>query len=276
MNILSAFRSDKLTTQPYSRRLAVGTLCAVVVLVCLFPVNASSLVKFNFEQKYFNEKPLEILDHYVVEMNGEYHLFYLRGNPAVDIGHAKTIDFKNWETLDPVLEPGTWDNLAMWAPHLILVPSVGWYMFYTGVNTSWAQQTGLAISTNLYTWHKSPWPVYHPDPVWAEWDESTWCHGRDPHVMEHNGKYYMFVTAKTNNNQGAVGCAESDDLLSWNDIGPIYVHDSWHVLESVFIMERNGKFHMFFTEEAVNGTSHVSSAAACNFEPSWRPSLSLS
>jgi hypothetical protein len=28
-------------------------------------------------------------------------------------------------------------------------------------------------------------------------------------------------------------------------------------LESVFIMERNGKFHMFFTEEAVYGTSHV-------------------
>jgi hypothetical protein len=68
----------------------------------------------------------------------------------------------------------------------------------------------------------------------------------------------MFVTAKTNTNRGAVASAVSDNLIDWEDIGPLYVHDSWHVLESVFIMQRpNGKWHMFFTEETVNGTSHM-------------------
>jgi predicted GH43/DUF377 family glycosyl hydrolase len=225
--------------------------------VCLPPATAHSLVKFNFEQRYFHEKPLDVLDHCIVETGGEYHLFYLRGDPAVNIGRAKTTDFKEWETLDPVLQPGTWDDYALWAPHLVSIPNFGWYMFYTGVNTSHAQQTGLAYSNDLNSWGKLPWPVYHPDPVWAEWDEGAWSHGRDPHVIEYNGKYYMFLTAKTNNNLGAVACAESNNLLSWTDIGPLYVHDSWHVLESVFIMERNGKWHMFFTEEAVYGTSHV-------------------
>jgi hypothetical protein len=259
MNIVRALRSDKFVTQLLSRRVAIVVLFAAVAVVCLQPAPAQSLVRFNFEQHYFHEKPLDVLDHCIVETDGEYHLLYLRGDPAVNIGHAKTTDFLNWEILDPVLETGTWDNHALWAPHLIPIPNYGWYMYYTGVNTPHAQQTGLAFTNDLYSWGKLPWPIYNPDPVWAEWDESAWSHGRDPHVIEYDGRYYMFVTAKTNNNLGAIGCAVSDDRLRWTDIGPLYVHDSWHVLESVFIMERNGKWHLFFTEEAVFGTSHVTS-----------------
>jgi hypothetical protein len=84
-------------------------------------------------------------------------------------------------------------------------------------------------------------------------------HGRDPHVIEDNGLYYLLVTAKHEWNKGAVGCATSTDLVHWTDAGYIYLHDSWHVLESVFILKRAGLFHMFFTEEAVYGTSHMSS-----------------
>lgn len=258
MNILIQFLFDKCASLYSARRLTIGALCAAVVIACLHPTSALSLVKFDFEQKYFSEKPIEVLDHCVVEQQGEYHLFYLRGNPAVNIGHAKSTDFTNWEILDPVLAPGTWDNRALWAPHLFSPQAGQWYMYYTGVNTNIAQQTGLAISPDLYNWFKAPLPVYHPDPVWAEWDEGAWSHGRDPHVIEYNGKYYMFVTAKTTNNLGAVACAESDNLTNWIDIGPLYVHDTWHVMESVFIMEHAGKFHMLFTEEAVYGTSHIS------------------
>ena len=61
------------------------------------------------------------------------------------------------------------------------------------------------------------------------------------------------ITAKTLTDKGAVACATSQDLIQWTDVGPIYVHDSWHVLESVYITHRNGLFHMFFTEEATIG-----------------------
>jgi sucrose-6-phosphate hydrolase SacC (GH32 family) len=220
---------------------------------------AAALVKFDFEQKFFNEPGEEVLDHYLLEQDGVYHLFYLRGNPAINIGHATSTDLKHWNYEPPVLSPGTTWDTKLWAPHLFRHPAGIWTMFFTGVNAKNSQQTGVAYSNDLYNWGKYPDPLYHPDPVWAEWSTTQFSHGRDPHVIEHDGTYYLFNTAKTWTNQGAVACAVSQDLFNWTDIGPIYVHYTWHVMESIFVMERNNRFHMFFTEETVNGTSHMSS-----------------
>lgn len=241
------------------QRRLFGTILIWVLAVLFQSTSANALVKFDFEQKFFSEPGQPVLDHYLLKENGVYHLFYLRGNPAFSIGHATSPDLIHWTLQPPVLSPGTWDA-KLWAPHLFKHPSGnGWVMFYTGVNTSNSQQTGFAWSPDLYWWSKYPEPVYHPDPAWAEWSETYFTHGRDPHVMEHDGQYYMFNTAKTWTNRGAVACAVSPNLFQWTDIGPAYVHYTWHVLESIFVMERNGKFHMFFTEEGVNGTSHMSS-----------------
>ena len=240
-----------------NRMHALRLLVAGATLVAL-PAPAPALVHYDFEQALFSEAPEPVLDHCVVEQDSLYHLFYLRGNPAVNIGHATTTDFIHWQTLAPVLAPGTWDT-RLWAPYVIRRPDQAWLMYYTGVNVAGAQQSGIAISDELADWFKIPNPRYHPDPLWALWTEDGFSHGRDPHVMEYNGRYYMFVTAKTFSNQGAVACAVSDDLLNWEDIGPIYVHENWHVLESVFILHRNSKFHMFFTEEAVYGTTQIMS-----------------
>jgi len=237
-----------------SRSLAAAALCVALLL------GASStlaLVKYDFEQPMFSEYPQPVLDHAVVEQDGLYHLFYLRGNPAVNIGHATTTDFIRWNMEEPILSPGSWDQ-RLWAPSLYKNGET-WFLYYTGVNGFGAQQSGAAISTDLASWFKWPEPIYHPDPSWAIWDSAAFSHGRDPHVIEYNGTYYMFLTAKHVWNKGAVACATSQDLLNWTDAGYIYLHDSWHVLESVFIQQRNGLFHMYFTEEAVYGTSHMSS-----------------
>jgi len=233
------------------------TLAVCVVLCVARP--ASALIHYDFEQAYFSDSPQPVLDHCVVHQDSLYHLFYLRGNPAVNIGHATTTDFVHWKLQPPVLSPGTWDTL-LWAPYLIKpAGSAAWFMYYTGVNQPGAQQTGLAFSTDLYNWFKDPDPIYHPDTTWAVWNSSTFCHGRDPHVIEVDGTYYLFVTAQHEWYKGAVACATSTDLIHWTDQGYIYLHNSWHMLESVFIMQRNGLFHMFFTEEQVGGTQHMSS-----------------
>ncbi len=217
---------------------------------------ADAVVRYDFEQPIFTELPGPVMDHCIVEDNGLYHLFYLRGNPAVNIGHATTTDFVHWNMQPPILAPGTWDDKALWAPQIVRHPTLNWwYMYYTGVNAANAQQTGLAFSENLSMWFKYADPVYRPDPSWAEWSITNFSHGRDPHIVEKGGRYYMFVTAKTKNNRGAVAGAVSDDLINWQDIGPIYVHTSWRVLESVFIFKQNNRYHMFFTEETVGGTS---------------------
>ncbi len=240
------------------RRLTTLIMAIVAASLGLARPASADLVRYDFEGPFFSDAPQPVLDHCVVEQDGIYHLFYLRGNPAVNIGHATTTDFVHWDTLAQVLGTGTWDSKALWAPHLLPIEGGGWGMYYTGVNLVSSQQSGLALSTDLMSWFKWPTPVYHPDPLWAEWTETGFAHGRDPHVLEYQGRYYMFVTAKTANNRGAIARAVSDNLIDWEDIGPLYVHDSWHVLESVFIMQRpNGKWHMFFTEETVPGTSHM-------------------
>ena len=243
--------------RPPERHRAPFIVAFVAVLsATVFAVPGHALKRYDFEGPMFSEPPQPVLDHCVVEQDGVYHLFYLRGNPAVNIGHATTQDFVHWEVQAPVLAPGVWDT-KLWAPFIINSQNY-WLMYYTGVNALASQQSGLAVSNNLWDWTKWPDPIYHPDPVWAEWVENGFAHGRDPHVIQYQGRYYMFVTAKTNTNRGAVASAVSDNLIDWEDIGPLYVHDSWHVLESVFIMQRpNGKWHMFFTEETVNGTSHM-------------------
>lgn len=215
------------------------------------------MIRYNFEQLMFSDPPYPVLDHCVVPEGGLYHLFYLRGNPAVNIGHATTTDFTHWQLEQPVLQPGTWDT-RLWAPYIF--PKDGnFFMYYTGVNAMGAQQSGVAYSNDLATWFKFGSPVYHPDTSWAAWSETAFSHGRDPHIIELDGTYYMFVTAQHEWYKGAVACATSTDLFTWTDAGFIYMHNNWHMLESVFILQRDGLFHMFFTEEGVYGTSHMSS-----------------
>lgn len=230
----------------------------LVVALLIQSSTAAAFVKFDFEGPYFVDPGQPVLDHSVVELDGVFHLFYLRGNPALSIGHATTTDWVNWTILPTVLTTGNWDK-RLWAPAIFPLSS-GYLMYYTGVNDNGSQQSGIALSSDLINWFK--WvsnPVYHPSPSWAEWSETYFTHGRDPHVVAANGKYYQFLTAKTFTNKGAVACGESTDLVNWTDIGPIYVHNSWHVLESVFMMQHNSKWHMFFTEEAVYGTASMTS-----------------
>ncbi len=235
------------------------TFLSFVVLMFVGTATAHGLVHFGFEQKYFSDPPQPVLDHCLLEKDGVIHLFYLRGNPALSIGHATTTDLINWTMQPPKLSTGTWDDRALWAPDIFKLGGT-YYMFYTGVNLAWAQQSGVAFSVDLNNWIKYPNPVYHPDPAaWALWSDDTFAHGRDPHILEWNGEYYQFLTAKDWAGNGAVAVGKSSDLVNWVDQGPAYVHYNWHVLESVFIKERNDKFHMFFTEEAVNGTSHMTS-----------------
>lgn len=233
-------------------------MTTMALVVCAGSTRA--LVKFDFEQKFFLEWGLEVKDHSIVRVDGVYHLFYLRGNPAVNVGHATSPDLIHWQREEPLLSitPGSFDNRALWAPQVIFARNA-WWMFYTGVNIQWSQRTGFALSGDLFNWYKYPLEIYHPDPTWAEWWEDAWCHGRDPFVFEHEGLYYLLNTAKTWWNRGAISCATSNDLVDWTDIDPIYINPTWHVMESVQLIKRSGKFHMFFTEETIPGTSYMSS-----------------
>jgi hypothetical protein len=104
-------------------------------------------------------------------------------------------------------------------------------------------------------------PVYTPSTTWASWNASTWSNCRDPFVFQDGSTWYLMTTVHTSDSKGAISLASSTDLVRWTDIGPLLVHPGpvqpWHVLESSNMHKVNGRYHLFFTEQNVGGSSYL-------------------
>jgi hypothetical protein len=113
---------------------------------------------------------------------------------------------------------------------------------------------------DLFTWYKAddelvaPWAC---DSSWCNWAVDKYCHFRDPNFFEDESGCYLTQTTRTKEDYGAVALTSGDGRFSWEDAGPMYVHENWHLLESTFVMKHGGKYHLFFTEEGVYGVSHM-------------------
>jgi hypothetical protein len=174
---------------------------------------------------------------------------------------------KHWTLHPPIVavEKGTWEGTALWAPFVMEKPGGGYIMYYTGVDSNAVQRIGIATSEDLYTWTKYAGnPVFRPDTGWAAWDSTVqWSACRDPNIYYEDGTYYMLVTAMAKNGHGAVGSAISTDLFNWADNGPVYIHSGvypWHAIESCFLLKRNNKYRLFFSEQdSPPGTSYMAS-----------------
>jgi predicted GH43/DUF377 family glycosyl hydrolase len=237
---------------------------ALAATLASLPAASDALVRFDFEQPYFTEYPLRIKDHSLVRKDGLFHIFYIRDTDENDFGHATSSDLIHWTIHDPVMGtvPGTWEGSHIWAPNIIQPFSDIYYMYYTGVNTSSAQQTGMAFSGDLWSWFKYPSnPVFHPDTSWALWSETTWSNCRDPDVFWYDGQWHMINTAAHKWYKGAVSHAVSDNLLDWEDAGWLYRHNNFDVFESCQMEIENGRFYLFFTDQGVPGTSVMSADA---------------
>jgi len=153
-------------------------------------------------------------DFSLIKKDGVYHLFYIRHNDLFppfatenDFGHAVSTDLYHWTQLAPVMgvDPYGWDNLHVWAPHVIARNGLYW-MFYTGVTETPGQfadtqRIGLAVSSDLMTWNRvGTQPVWDThSAAWAWWaplNSGVAC--RDPFVMEDPstpGQYLLYYTA---------------------------------------------------------------------------------
>ncbi len=229
------------------------------------PGDPEAMVSFDFEGPVLYNPGQDVKDHTIVIADGVYHVFYIVANER-NFGHATSTDLIRWTFHEPVLyrgEPGDWDAHDIWAPCVVpMEGSPGYYlMFYTGVNSSSAQQTGLAYSFgSLDQWIKAGEELMMPfgcDPSWCNWAVDKYCHFRDPGFFEDESGCYLTQTTRTADDLGAVALTSGDGSFRWNDAGPMYVHDNWHLLESTFVLKRNGKYHLFFTEEGVGGISHL-------------------
>ncbi len=216
-------------------------------------------------------------DFAFVKKDGVYHLFYIRHNdylPAwateIDFGHAISTDLFHWAQLPPVmpLDPYGWDNLHVWAPHIVEWGGL-WWMFYTGVTDrpgsfNATQQIGAAVSSDLMTWNR-----VHQTPVWSTeaapwaWWAPLWptmaC--RDPFVMPDPaapGQWLLYYTATpaSDSLSTLVGVARSadGDPGAWADEKPLWItHRSFTFnssTESPHLFEHNGRWFLFITSNA--------------------------
>lgn len=186
---------------------------------------------------------LRLPDHWVWDFwhvrdeDGRHHLFHLQaprsiGDPElrhwhVTIGHAVSDDLRSWEHLGTCFgpgEPGAWDDYTTWTGSVIRTNG-RWAMLYTGTNRAEdakVQRVGLAWSDDLHNWERHPDPVLEAEAPHYElldldaWHDQAW---RDPWVIEEDGRYHCWVTARAPvgppRGRGVIGHAISDDLVSW-------------------------------------------------------------
>jgi len=207
----------------------------------------------------FAEPGGTVIDHCLIEKDGETHLFYIRGKactswpewPCRNFGHAISTNLIDWDVKDPVLQsPETgWDNYQVWAPHIIEHNGVYW-MFYTGVSSNPVTQAiGLATSSNLYDWTRvGNGPILEPGP-WAKWSQSIDCSCRDPMVLKDGDTYYCYFTAQKTDNDYCVGVSSSTDLTNWTDEGFIDLASSVATPpESPFVVKRSPtNYYLIYT-----------------------------
>lgn len=236
---------------------------------------AHGAMRLDFEQPYFvEEQGLQCKDHALVKKDGIYHLYYIQSFPPEPpdylrsekwLGHLTSTDMRRWARQDSILPvsqvpPGTWNSKFIWAPKVVEYNG-NYLLYYTGVSGAVTQQAGLALSYDLHAWTRWPIsPIYAPGD-WAAWAEGSWSNCRDPEVFYDSlgDEYLMLNTATTAEDLGAISLGTSTDLIYWEDQGPFFVNDSSAVLESVQLVEAGGLYHLLFTEQWVQGTSHVSS-----------------
>ena len=247
---------------PRARR---GAAVFMAIVALFAATGAHAFARYDFEQTVFSDPGFVVKDHSLVFVEGLWHLYYIRGDQT-SFGHATSPNLVDWTIHDTVLctGPGDEDDLQLWAPCVVpMGEKVGhWLMFYTGVNTSAAQRVCLAHSIGTSAWNKAlpeRFTPFHGDTAWTRWREDEWSNYRDPAFFTEDGVHYLLNTATTKDERGCIALSRSTDLFTWEDAGPLYVHDSWHAVESSRLARRNDRYHLFFTEEGVGGVSHLSS-----------------
>ena len=203
----------------------------------------------------------------------DYHAFYLQapkelGDPElrhrnVSIGHAVSLDLREWEQLPDALHPaqeeGAWDDFTTWTGSVIQHEGL-WYMFYTGGNRSenaLIQRVGYAVSKDLIHWERTPgnpvllcdpdrYEAFNPD----EWYELTW---RDPWLMqdESSGQFYAFITARSKmgprDGRGVIALAQSTDLQEWQVLDPVTPPGDFGYMEVPQVVEIGHRFYLLFS-----------------------------
>ena len=218
-------------------------------------------------------------DSWFIKKDNTYHLFHLQADQTEDyhdrhtnnvsIGHATSIDLVTWKQLPDALRPSEgddWDNKDLWSGS-VAEKDGQYYLYYTGKNDQLGQEhiqkICLATSDDLNNWKRYPNnPILEADPEYYAMDNFLGPTGgfpawRDPFVFKDpkSEKRYMTISAKTKKGKNygynaCVGLAESDDMINWRVLPPIFTPGVYDDIEVTRMIYHKGFFYLFFTTHA--------------------------
>ncbi len=272
-----------MTHRRRTRRFILSAVALALTLLATGSAGvAHALFQADFEQRWFAHPGGLITDHTLIRDGaGNFHLFYTVGiagqgwpqpGNMIDFGHAISSDLVHWTQAPRVLHtaPSGWKSRNLWAPHVIPAPTGGYYMYYTGVDSTLTQAVGAAYSLDLYNWidFSVTAPAYHPDPSWSAWRPGIWSDGRDPFAFRLGNGTAVLATALASDaytgvgNRGAVALGYSADGVHFTDAGaPLFINETSRVLESTSIIRRPDRYFLFFHESGTPGIRYMHSPA---------------
>jgi hypothetical protein len=229
-----------------------------------------------------NDEDDDIADHaWIRDECGVYHLFFQTEDHGSGsyIEHYTSTDLRGLRYAGAALRPnrGGWDSHSLWAPHVVKRGQT-YFMFYTGTdgpagNPATSQRIGLATSSDLMTWTRSPGSkcpgtsgdgcIYECDECWTTWGGASGSYNRqcrDPFVIWDSAdrRWVMFATAKSVNQYGVVTVAYSTNLRDWSGAGfvdatrrletGVGAQTTGGQAENPFVMSHRGTRYLLFTD----------------------------
>jgi len=224
--------------------------------------NYAPVGKFLWDPWFINQGEFHHMFHLQADVEPDFNR---RNISNISIGHAVSDDFINWEQLPTALKPGgvdEWDNDNLWSG-CVAKKDDTYYLFYTGKNKNPEinniQKIGVATSKDLNTWNKHDKnPLIEADNKHYYMDNNknelgnigAW---RDPFVFKDptSEKRYMTISARDNTKGGeysaCVALAQSDDMINWDVLPPIFSPGIYDEIEVTRVVCHNGYYYLFFT-----------------------------
>ena len=129
----------------------------------------------------------------------------------------------------------------------ILLEGGRYYLYGSRGNEAWGKATGLDVyeSDDLVSWSGPSVVFTPPEGFWA--DMHFWA----PEVHQYHGKFYMFVSFKSE-----TACRGTQILVADTPKGPFPLHSDgpvtprdWECLDGTLYIDRDGKPYMVFCHE---------------------------
>jgi hypothetical protein len=238
--------------------------CLLVGLSMLRPPTAAE--SHTFPECHFpgwSPSGYNLKDHTIFTYQNRYYLISnLSGRPYWEkrFIYAVSDDLCTWEELGYLLterRPGDWDEMAIWAPHVIEHEGT-FYMFYTGVTYAFAQSIFLATSSDPAdpeTWTEQGviFQPDHPGSLWAGFN--AWSDCRDPFVWFDDGQFQLLYTGRDVAG-GIIGLASAPEPVGpWQDQGALITLPDM-IPESPVLLQHEHGFYLVSNETGGSGPAY--------------------